>query len=261
MNKAPALALVVVSSLLAGGCATKKYVKQQTAPIQAKVDQVGDQTNKNSTDLESTRTEVKAVDERATSGISQAKERAMTAENRANEAMTKATEAGTVANDAKMTGDKNSREIADVRGELRGVVANIDDYKVKAETAVTFGFGKSTLNKESMEALDKLVTDKGDAKRFVVSVAGYTDKVGSPEYNLELSRKRANAVVHYLVSKHNVPVYRIYTVGLGKDNPVDEATTRAARAKNRRVEVKVFAADIPSRSEVSSAAAPATGNQ
>jgi hypothetical protein len=45
------------------------------------------------------------------------------------------------------------------------------------------------------------------------------------------------------VSKHDIPVYRLQMIGLGKDKPVDEARTREARAKNRRVEVKVFSAD------------------
>jgi hypothetical protein len=49
--------------------------------------------------------------------------------------------------------------------------------------------------------------------------------------------------MQYLVAKHDVPVYRIHMIGLGQERPVDEGTTRDARAKNRRVEVKVFSAD------------------
>src|SRR3954468_1384740 len=91
---------IVTGAMLAGGCATKKYVRNTAAPIQAKVDQVGDQTNRNTTGIEETRKEVKTVDENAQSGISQAKERAMTADNHAGEAMTKANEATTMAADA-----------------------------------------------------------------------------------------------------------------------------------------------------------------
>jgi OmpA-OmpF porin, OOP family len=58
-----------------------------------------------------------------------------------------------------------------------------------------------------------------------------------------LSKKRADAVVNYLVAKHDIPIYRIHMIGLGDEKPVDEARNRAARAKNRRVEVKVFSAD------------------
>ena len=58
-----------------------------------------------------------------------------------------------------------------------------------------------------------------------------------------MSRTRADAVVNYLVAQHDIPVYRIHMVGLGKEKPADEGKTREARAKNRRVEVKVFSAD------------------
>src|SRR5437588_13044304 len=93
-----ALTLVLGATMLSGGCATKKYVRNTAAPIQAKVDQVGDQANRNATATEEARKEIKSVDERAESGISAAKERAMTAENKAGEAMNKATEAANTAN-------------------------------------------------------------------------------------------------------------------------------------------------------------------
>ena len=66
---------------------------------------------------------------------------------------------------------------------------------------------------------------------------------GAAEYNEALSRRRAESVVEYLVAKHDIPIYRIHMVGLGERKPLDEAKTRDARAKNRRVEVKVFSAD------------------
>ena len=49
--------------------------------------------------------------------------------------------------------------------------------------------------------------------------------------------------MEYLVAKHDIPIYRIHMIGLGEEKPVEEARNRAARAKNRRVEVKVFSAD------------------
>ncbi|MGH9657125.1 MAG: hypothetical protein ACRD96_01200, partial [Bryobacteraceae bacterium] len=102
---------VFAGALLSSGCATKKYVRNTTAPIQAKVDQVGEQTTRNSAAIDITKKDIQGVDERATSGISAAKERALTAEGRANEAMIKAGEAGTLAADARSLGDRNSREL------------------------------------------------------------------------------------------------------------------------------------------------------
>jgi outer membrane protein OmpA-like peptidoglycan-associated protein len=80
-------------------------------------------------------------------------------------------------------------------------------------------------------------------KRYFIAIQGFTDKTGTPEYNLELSRRRAAAVQTYLVAKHNIPAFRIQIVGLGKEKPVNDEKTREAREKNRRVEVIVFSAD------------------
>jgi OOP family OmpA-OmpF porin len=108
---------------------------------------------------------------------------------------------------------------------------------------VPFGFNKAGLTPDSKQELDKLAQDVQPDKRFFIAVEGYTDKIGGAAYNEALSKKRADAVVEYLVAKHDIPIYRIHMIGLGNEKPVDDARTRAARAKNRRVEVKVFSAD------------------
>ena len=78
---------IVTGALLAGGCATKKYVQNTAAPIQAKVDQVGQQTTQNSQQLQDTRNDLKQVDEKAQSGIAASQERASTADQHATDAM------------------------------------------------------------------------------------------------------------------------------------------------------------------------------
>jgi OmpA-OmpF porin, OOP family len=88
-----------------------------------------------------------------------------------------------------------------------------------------------------------LVGEVKSDRRYFISVEGFADRTGSKDYNEALSRRRADAVVQYLVAKHDIPIYRIHMVGLGDQKPVDEAHNREARAKNRRVEVKVFSAD------------------
>jgi outer membrane protein OmpA-like peptidoglycan-associated protein len=232
---------VAAGALVSTGCATKKYVREQNAPIQAKVDQVGDQTNKNTSSIDETNKSVKDVDERATAGISGARERAVTAENRANEAMSRADQANSA---VSSLASKTSSEMA----ELRTTVSNIDDYKLHGETTVLFDFGKDKLTPEAEKQLDELVANTSSLKRFVISVKGFTDRVGSADYNAQLSRRRADTVVKYLVAKHNVPLYRVHMIGLGKEMPADEGKTREARAKNRRVEVKIFSADLGAKS-------------
>jgi outer membrane protein OmpA-like peptidoglycan-associated protein len=224
-------------------------VRNTTAPIQAKVDQVGTQTNTNTQQIEDTKGQLKQVDDKAQSGINAAQERASAADQHATaadqhanladqhamDAMNTAKQAGTVA-------DANSKDL----NKLRDVVANIDDYKMQTSASVPFDFDKFGLTASAKSDLDKLATGLTSDKRFIISVEGYTDATGDKSYNEALSRKRADAVVTYLVAKHDVPIYRIHTIGLGEEKPVDEGKDRAARAKNRRVEVKVFTADVDS---------------
>jgi len=223
---------LLAATLLAGGCATKKYVQNTTAPIQAKVDQVGDQTTKNGQQIQQVQSDLtgnlKGVDERAQSGISAAKEQAMTAQNTAQDAANKANLA-----------NKDSEEIR----SLRHVVSNLDDYKQVADLTIPFAFNKFMLTDKDKEDLDNLVSTTAKNKRFFIAVEGFTDRTGSRQYNETLSRKRADSVTEYLVAKHDIPIYRIHMIGLGEQKPVDDGRTRAARAKNRRVEIKVFSAD------------------
>src|SRR5581483_2745931 len=214
---------ILTGALLAGGCATKKYVRNTTAPVQAKVDQVGEQTNKNSQSIEDTRSQVKTVDERAQTGISAAQERAATADQHAATADQHAGEAMNRAQQAAQSADQANRGL----DSLRQVVANIDDYKLQTSVAVPFKFDQYILSNEAKQELDKLADDVKPDKRFFIAVEGYTDSVGSKQYNEALSRRRADAVVQYLVAKHDVPIYRIHMVGLGQEKPVDDGRNRA----------------------------------
>lgn len=231
---------IVTGALLAGGCATKKYVRNTTAPIQAKVDQVGEQTTQNSQQIQNTNSQVKEVDEKAQNGISAAQEKAASADQHA---ATADQHAGDAMNKATQADSKADQATEGVRS-LRNVVANLDDYKEQTSAIVQFKFNQYKLSADAKQDLDKLAQDVQPDKRFFIAVEGYTDKTGSREYNEVLSRKRADAVVEYLVAKHDIPIYRIHMIGLGEEKPVETANTRAARAKNRRVEVKVYTAEL-----------------
>src|SRR5580700_7708042 len=226
---------ILAAALLTGGCATKKYVQQTTSPIQAKVDQEDQTTQKQGQEIQKTQGDVKQVDEKAQNGInaaSAAKEAAMTAQNSAKDAMGKAGQANDLAT-------KDSQEIS----SLRQVVSNLDDYKQVGDLTIPFAFNKYMLTDKDKQDLDTMVTGASKNKRYFIAVEGFTDRTGTRQYNEVLSRKRADAVVEYLVAKHDIPIYRIHMIGLADEKPVDDARTRAARAKNRRVEVKIFSAD------------------
>lgn len=231
---------IVTGALLAGGCATKKYVRNTTAPIQAKVDQVGEQTTQNSQQIQNTNSQVKEVDQKAQSGISAAQEKAASADQHA---ATADQHAGDAMNQAKQADSKADQAAEGVRN-LRGIVANLDEYKEQTSTTVQFKFNQYKLSQDAKQDLDKLAQDVQPDKRFFIAVEGFTDKSGSRDYNEALSRKRADSVVEYLVAQHDIPIYRIHMIGLGEAKPVETANTRAGRAKNRRVEVKVYTAEL-----------------
>jgi OOP family OmpA-OmpF porin len=105
---------------------------------------------------------------------------------------------------------------------------------------VHFGFNKDNLTKDAKASLDQLANDVSSTKGYILTVEGATDSVGDSEYNYGLSQRRADAVIQYLASERNIPAYKIYVIGLGKDKPVDSNKTAAGRAKNRRVDVRLM---------------------
>lgn len=227
--------LIMLGSLVGAGCATKKYVRQQVDPVSGKLDQVATKTDQQGQTLDQTNKtldQTRSTQEEDENKISAANERALSADNRAGQAMTKATDAGQKA-------DQANRGVED----LQNTVAKLDDYKQVAETTVNFKFNSDKLDSDAKMALDQMVENQNHYKRFFIAVEGFTDKVGNAAYNDALSRRRADAVVEYLVGQHDIPIYRIHMVGLGEQKPVEDARTRAANAKNRRVEVTFYSAD------------------
>jgi len=221
MKRVIQITIVASVVLLLGGCATKKYVAQQTDPINAKVNEVDKQAQSTQKQLESDEPKISAAAEKADS-----------ADARAGDALGRADAAS----------KKSDQVKSELNAELNERIANLDDYKPAGDVVVLFKFNSSVLTDEAKEQLDQLAK-VGSMKRYFVAIEGFTDKTGTPEYNLGLSRRRAEAVQTYLVAQRNVPVYRIQIVGLGKDKPVNDEKTRDDRQKNRRVQVTVFSAD------------------
>jgi OOP family OmpA-OmpF porin len=233
---------VLATAIAFSGCATKKYVMNTTTPIKGQVDQVeakvkqqGDQIDQQKKQLEDQSTGLSATNERAVA----ADQRAGDALNRADQAGQKADVANNKAETANTKSDRNTKDI----GDLRQVIANIDDYKPVKEVAVSFAFDKDVLSADAKQQLDSLVADKATLKHYFIAVEGFTDKNGSAEYNAALSRRRADRVVQYLVAQHDIPIYRVHMVGLGAQKLAEEGRTRAANAKTRRVEVTIYSAD------------------
>src|SRR5579872_6215706 len=233
MKKAE-LAAVLAGMVLLGGCATKRYVAQQVDPVDKKVSDVDQKQQGTQKQLDQAETKISAADEKATS-----------ADTRAGDAISRADAAS----------QKSDKVRDQLRGELNDRIANLDDYKTAGDATVLFKFNSSELSEDAKQQLDALSGNITSAKRYFIAIQGFTDKVGPAEYNLQLSRRRAEAVQTYLIGTKYVPVYRIQLVGLGKDKPVNDQKTKDDREKNRRVEVTVFSADASGAAATSGGAA------
>jgi len=107
---------------------------------------------------------------------------------------------------------------------------------------LTFETGKDVIKPESYPYLDELANVLVEAKNWKIAITGHTDDVGSDAFNLELSKKRANAVKNYLISK-NVSESLITADGKGESMPLVKNDSEENRAKNRRVEFVITKPD------------------
>ena len=144
-------------------------------------------------------------------------------------------------------GAYQDRQEAQLRRQMEGtgvgVVREGDNITLNMPGNVTFGFDQSNIQTQFYPVLDNVANTLSQYNQTVIEVAGHTDSVGTDTYNLDLSRRRADAVANYLMSK-GVMRDRIMTVGAGKNHPIADNSTEAGRAVNRRVEITL----VPLRS-------------
>ena len=217
------LTLMLAATLAASiGCTTKNYVRQQTTPLINKTNELDDLNAKNSKDI-------KDVDQRAQAGIQGVQAAAAAADQ-------KALAAGSEADKAQLSANNATQRV----DTLTNAVVNLDNYRPVVETAVHFGFNKDNLTKDAKEAIDQLAASVSTTKGYIITVEGATDSIGGADYNYKLSERRANAVIQYLAAEKNVPAYKIYLIGVGKDKPVESNKTSDGRAKNRRVDIRLM---------------------
>ena len=224
------------------GCATKNYVRTETAPIIEHTNQLEEKTAANNRAIRDT-------DDRAQAGIKQAQGAADSATQNAQTATKSAGDAETAANDAVHRADS-----------LDSVVKGFDNYKSMANVTVNFGFDKAVLTKDDKEQLDSFAAQLGSAKSYILEVTGGTDSTGPAQYNYDLSQRRADAVVQYLASKYGVAAHRFYLIGIGKDNAVAPNTSADGRKQNRRVEVQLLTNLSGDQQTASAPSTAGTGN-
>ena len=115
------------------------------------------------------------------------------------------------------------------------------DFDVKGETTVKFGVGSSKISAPDQDELKKIAESAKALTGYIVEVTGYADSTGSAAMNTKLSEERAKAVVLYLFQQGGVPMRHIVAPGaMGEYGPAAGNETKAGRAENRRVEVKIL---------------------
>src|SRR5712692_8945240 len=220
--------------------ARKKYVQRQTAPIRDRVNELDDLTSSNTKSIKDT-------DSRAQQGIT-------LASTKANEADQHAIDAGNKAQMAQQTATQANTRLTTVEQ----VVGNIDQYKASTQTEIRFRPGQSVLSKNAKAALDDMATPLKAQRGYIVEVQGFSS--GHGQTAIATSQKMADAVVRYLVLNHDIPVYRIYVVGMG-NAPVQSANAddKTKRTSGGRVEISLLKNDLEALASTS--AAPATQDQ
>ena len=134
---------------------------------------------------------------------------------------------------ARKMANKLERELAELNAKQtdRGIILTLGD--------VLFEFDKAELMSGGVRAVNKLAAFLQEYENRNLLIEGHTDSIGTPEYNLDLSRRRAEAVRSALMGK-GVARDRIITKGYGKRYPVASNETEAGRQQNRRVEVIIL---------------------
>jgi len=198
--------------------ARKKYVQRQLTPVRDRVNELDDLTAANAR-------QIKDVDARAQEGIRLADAKATLADQHA-------VEAGNRAQQANQTAIQASSRLTTVEQ----VVGNIDQYQPATQTEIRFRSGQTGLSSKDRQALDDMTADLKDQKGYIIEVQGFS--TGAGQYGIRNSQAMANSVVRYLVEKNEVPVYRVFVMGMGNAKlPAEDGST--ARVGNR-VEISLM---------------------
>jgi OmpA-OmpF porin, OOP family len=146
------------------------------------------------------------------------------------------------ANQQNIAANKQQIEqnIKDIEENTQRFIA-LSDYDVKGEATVKFAVGSSNISPPDQEQLKQLAQTATGLKGYIIEVTGYADSTGSAAINTKLSENRAKAVATFLMQQGNVPIRHIVAPGaMGEYGPAAPNETKAGRAENRRVEVKVL---------------------
>ncbi|PYY12144.1 MAG: flagellar motor protein MotB [Acidobacteria bacterium] len=224
--------------------ARKKYVQRQVSPIRNRMNELDELTATNSKNI-------KDVDSRAQEGIHQANSKADLADQHAVDAGNRAQQA------------QQSIQVASTRLDtVQQTLGTLDQYQPVSDTEIRFRPGQQVLSTKAKEALDQLAEQMKGQHGTIVQVQGFSS--GKGNVAISNSQDMAQSVVRYLVINHDIPLYRIYTIGVG-NAPVKTTTTEgpAKRLRGGRVEVALLkngVADLAQSASAQNNAAPGSGS-
>jgi len=253
----PLLAIPLVLALATAGCATRGYARRQVTPVNQKVDTLSAVTDTKFVETNEKielvagihQKDISQVNERITSAeikLGVAGAAAQQAQTDAQRAQADAQRAQTAASSAMSEAQENARKLA-ANSQAGANAVDAPDYKLIQSADVTFGFNQFSLTPEAKTELDQLATKVHSMPRVMVELVGFTDATGPQDYNLNLSRERADSVQRYLVTQ-KVPLHVIHTVGLGAEAPPSglevETSSNASKSEadraSRRVLIRIF---------------------
>ena len=142
--------------------------------------------------------------------------------------------------DAAAESAKKAQQTADYANNR---INGLDDFDPIKTITVQFATGSSKLGPKAKATIDEAAAwvKTQNTKGWVMAVIGYADSTGNSQRNIDLSERRANAVIYYIVSKYKMPLNRlVQPFGYGQLEPVGENKTKEGRAKNRRVEIRLM---------------------
>ncbi len=198
--------VVLVALVVGPACATKKFVKTESAALDQKIANV-------STEVEASQKRIKEHDDQlATIGslITQ------------HDGQFKAVDG----------------KIEEVKTLIRGNLVMTATLK---NSDAKFKFDSAELSAEAKGILDQFVQKLIEENKGVfIEIQGHTDNTGTDEVNMTLGQKRAEAVMMYLYKQHRIPLHRMSVVSMGSSMPVADNSSRDGRSQNRRVEILVY---------------------
>ena len=228
---------VPIAMLVVGGstaCATKKFVRTSVGEVNDKVDSLGRSVEDTQERTRRNEGRIAEVDQKAQN----ADQKAQNADQKAQNAAQSAQQANTAAAEARNAASSVDSKVDTMDQANRRLVYEV----VLSEDQGNFKFGKTTLPDEAKQRIDEMVRQlKQDPKNVYIEIEGHTDNIGPKTLNDKIGLERAETVQRYLYEQYQIPLHKMNVISYGEGKPIAPNKTKAGRAQNRRVVIKVLA--------------------